>query len=227
MGHGPSEDATVLVRGRNSRTPIYHFTHANNLPGIFDAGYLYCKNRLPSGAQVVDVSLQNVQERRRDRRVDCGPGGILHDYVPFLFAPRSPMMFLISKGGVEGRSKDTTSLIYMVSSVERVREAGLVYVFTDGHPIVKLSRFYGDPADLNKVDWQVMRSRMWNDTEAQPDRERRRQAEFLVHKAFPWEAVELLAVKNSGMKRRLERYLSEKWPGRVKPVRVEPRWYFP
>ncbi len=207
-------------------TPIYHFTHANNLPGILGADSLYCKNKLPTDTQIVDISLQNLQEKRRNRRVGCGPGGILHDYVPFLFATRSPMMFLISRGGVEGRSRNTTPLIYLVSSVERVQESGLSFVFSDGHPIVALSRFYDDAAELDKVDWQVMNSRYWKDTEEDVDRERRRQAEFLIHEALPWELVEFLAVKNSDLKRRLEQYLAGEWPGRMKPVRVEPGWYF-
>jgi hypothetical protein len=136
------------------------------------------------------------------------------------------MMFLISRGGVEDRSRNTTSLIYLVTSVERVQGAGLNFVFSDGHPIVALSRFYDGVADLDKVDWQVMKMRYWKDTEENVDRERRRQAEFLIHEALPWELVEFLAVKNSDMKRRLEQYLRKEWPDRVKPVRVEPSWYF-
>lgn len=150
----------------------------------------------------------------------------MHDYVPFLFAPRSPMMFLISKGGVEGRSSDTTSLVYVVSSVQRVLRERLNFAFSDGHPIVHLSKFYAAPADLDKVDWEVMKLKYWNDTEEDLDRERRRQAEFLVQKTFPWEAVEYLAVKNPDMKRRLDRYLAREWPHRIKPVKVESSWYF-
>jgi hypothetical protein len=207
-------------------TPIYHFTHARNLPKILHAGGLYCKAELPSDLEVVDISLQDIQEKRRAKRVRCEPGGILHDYVPFLFSTRSPMMFRISKGNVEGRSRDTTNLIYVVSSVERVREAGLAFVFTDGHPIMALSTFYNEVADLDKVDWKVMRMRYWKDTDDDNDRERRRQAEFLVQGTFPWEIVEFLAVKNNDIGRRLQNYLSDEWPDKVKPVKVAPSWYF-
>lgn len=207
-------------------TPIYHFTHAKNLPEILRAGCLHCKARLPTGSQLVNVSHQSVQEKRRNKQVKCAPGGILHDYVPFYFAPRSPMMYVISRGGVEGRSSDTTPLIYLVSSVRRVHETGLRFVFSDGHPVVAVSRFYNDAADLNRVDWKVMRMRRWNDTQDDPDKSRRRQAEFLVYGTFPWDAVEYLAVRNANVKRRLEKYLSEKWPDRVRPVKVASGWYF-
>lgn len=211
----------------NEPTRIYHFTHAKNLPKILDAGYLYCKARLPADLEVVDISHQSVQEKRRNKRVRCEPGGILHDYVPFHFATRSPMMFAIHKGNVEGRSSDMTPLIYVVSSVQRVQEMGLKFVFSDGHPTKAFSEIYNDPIRLDKVDWNIMEARYWSDTGEDPDKSRRRQAEFLVHGAFPWEAVESLAVKNAEVKRRLDKFLVEKWPNCVKPVRVASGWYFP
>jgi hypothetical protein len=137
------------------------------------------------------------------------------------------MMYRIYKGEVEGRSRDISNLIYVVSSVEHVREQALPFAFSDGHPIMALSRFYNEPARLDRVDWEIMSARYWKDTDEDNDRERRRHAEFLVQEAFPWEAVEFLAVRNPDMKRRLENYLSEQWPGMVKPVRVESDWYFP
>ena len=151
----------------------------------------------------------------------------MHDYVPFYFAPRSPMMYVISKGGVEGYDSNTTPLIYLVSSVERVRETGSKFAFSDGHPVVALSSFYSDPADLGRWDWSVINGRYWHDTKEYPDRRRRRQAEFLVHDAFPWDAVDYLAVKKAGLKARLDEYLVKEWSHCVRPVRVESDWYFP
>ena len=169
---------------------------------------------------MVDISLHNIQKQRKDIHIECGPGGTVHDYVPFHFATRSPMMYRMAM------RSDTTPLVHIVSSVDRVQEAGLDFVFSDGHPIVIFSHFYDDMVHMNKVDWQIMEQRYWKDTEEDSDRERRRQAEFLVHGSFPWNIVESLAVKNSDMKRRLEQYLSEKWPDLVKPVQVESDWYY-
>jgi len=210
----------------NKAVPIYHFTHAKNLPKILNSGCIYCKNRFPTELEVVDVSHQTVQEKRRAKQVGCEPGGILHDYVPFYFATRSPMMYVISRGNVEGRSSDTIGLVYLVSSVQRVQEANLRFAFSDGHPTKAFSRFYNDVAHLDKVDWEVMATRYWNDTQEDPDKSRRRQAEFLVNESFPWDAVEFLAVKNSELKNRLESYMMTKWPGKVRPVKVRSSWYF-
>lgn len=207
-------------------TLIYHFTHAKNLPEILQSGHVFCQTRLPSGARDVDISYYEVQERRRKKQVSCGPRGNLHDYVPFYFAPRSPMMFAISKGNVEGYEGGTVPLIYLVSSAQRVQNAGLEFVFTDGHPTKAFTSFFDDVAYLSEVPWDVMRSRYWNDDEDHPDRRRRRQAEFLVYGSFPWSAVEFLAVANKGIQTRLQKFLTTKYPNRVKPVRVAPDWYF-
>ncbi len=174
----------------------------------------------------MDISYYEVQERRRKKQVGCGPEGNLHDYVPFYFAPRSPMMFTISKGNVEGYEGGTKPLIYLVSSVQRVQNAGLEFVFTDGHPTKAFTRFFDDAARLGEVPWDVIRSKYWNDDEDHPDRRRRRQAEFLVHGSFPWSAVEFLAVANAALKARLQTFLADKYPNRVKPVKVAGNWYF-
>lgn len=136
------------------------------------------------------------------------------------------MMYAISKGNVRGYEAGTTPLIYMVSSVRRIQEAGISFVFSDGHPTKAFSKVYDDTSHWDKVDWDVMERWYWNDTPDDPDRKRRRQAEFLVYGALPWDSVEFLAVKNVRLKERLETFLREKWPHRVKPVRVEAGWYF-
>ncbi|MGB3683119.1 MAG: DUF4433 domain-containing protein [Rubrobacteraceae bacterium] len=190
------------------------------------ARYTYCKSRL-SGAQKIDISHYDIQQVRQRKKVQCGPGGVLHDYVPFYLAPSSPMMFAISKGNVEKCSSNTERLVYFVSSLDKTREANSNFVFSDGHATKAFTRIYDDLVSLNKIDWPLMQEQYWSDTKEDPDRSRRRQAEFLVHETFSWEAVEYLAVKTPNMKRRLDKYLSEEWPHRIKPVRVESDWYFP
>ena len=96
---------------------VYHFTDGSNLPGILDSGCVHCKSNLPPDAQKTDISRYDIQARRRRTRGTCGPGGVLHDYIPFYFETRSPMMSKISKGGVEGCSSDTGRLVYLVSSL--------------------------------------------------------------------------------------------------------------
>lgn len=206
-------------------TPIYHLTHIANLEGILAAGGLECKAGM-ANAQHVDVSHYDLQERRRRRDVTCAPGGNLHDYVPFYFAPRSPMLYALYRGNVAGYEGGQTPLVYLVSSVQRVAERRLPFVFTDGHPIMVFSKFYSEVEALDRIAWDVMSGTYWNDTEEFPNRKQLRQAEFLVHRTFPWEAVEFLAVRSSTAKTQVERVLSTAPQRSTKPVRLVPRWYF-
>lgn len=120
------------------------------------------------------------------------------EYVPFYFAPRSPMLFRIQRGGVDGVSSDAGRLVYVVSSTDAVVEAGHVYVFTDGNAAAAFTEFHDDPDRLDEVvDWPLMKATMWSNTPDDPDRRRRRGAEFVVHQALPFELVHELCVYNA------------------------------
>ena len=147
------------------------------------------------------------------------------DYVPFYFAPRSPMLFRIQHGGVEGVSSDPERLVYLVSSTEAVVEAGLAYVFTDGNAAAAFTDFYDDVTSLEDVvDWPLMRARMWANTPQDPDRRRRRGAEFLVREAVPFELVDELCVYDSDARSAVDAAAEdEDWEV---AVRVRRGWYF-
>lgn len=203
-------------------TPIYHITHLDNLPGILQAGGLHSKAKLQN--PLVDVSHYDLQERRRTKAVPCTAGGTLHDYVPFYFAPRSPMLNAIHHDNVAGYSGGQNPIIYLVSSVQGVLGHRLAFAFSDGHPTMRLSRFYDEPGELARVNWNVMQSRQWNDTAEFPNRKQLRQAEFLVHQFFPWDCVQSIAVRTEATKRSVEAALTQ--AGHRTRVKLEPAWYF-
>ncbi len=102
--------------------------------------------------------------RRASTIVPCGPQGNLLGYVAFYFGPRSPMLYSIYKGNVEGCSGNQEDLIYVVSTIQIVDESNLEFTFTDGHGIVDFSSFFNDLSDLDKIDWPIMEQKYWNDT---------------------------------------------------------------
>jgi hypothetical protein len=97
-------------------------------------------------------------------------------------------------------------------------------VFTNGHAEMAFSDFCADLQRLDEfIDWSVMRSAYWNDTIDQPDRKRRRQAEFLVQEFFPWTAIERIGVRDQPIRQRVELALIK---AEYKPeVVVEAGWY--
>lgn len=206
-------------------TPIFHITAIENLRRILEAGELRAKRALDQeDTGYTNIAHQTIQDRRAHTPVPCGPRGVLHDYVPFYFGPRSPMLFTISRGNVEGFDGGQRSIVHLVSTVQSVQAAGLGFVFTDGHGIMAITDFYDDPAQLDEVDWPLMNSRYWFDTDDDLDRKRRRQAEFLVHQRFPVNLVQGIGVINQQKKEETEALLAEF--GLAIPVAASPGWYY-
>ena len=156
-------------------TPIFHITPFENLGRILEANELRAKRALEQeDTGYTNIAHQSIQDRRAHTPVPCGPRGVLHDYVPFYFGARSPMLYTVYKGNVEGFTGGQQSIVHLVSSVQAVQEAGLGFAFTDGHGIMEFTEFYDDPAKLDEVDWPLMNNRYWADMSDDLDRKRRR-----------------------------------------------------
>lgn len=221
------------MRARATRSPqralIYHFTHLDNLKSILAEGRLVADN-LATAMLATDVGDSEIKQARRQRPVPCPPGGVVADYVPFYFAPRSPMMYRIAcdhRDGVAGRYPGGDDpLIYLVSSVDRVAAAGLPWVASDGNCAVSITRFTTDLADLaGHVDWPLMDEEIWKNTPDDPDRRRRRMAEFLVHREFPVDGLAGFAVRTDHRERELRRLLRAADMIDAYVV-VRPTWYY-
>ena len=203
---------------------IYHITHERNLPAILAAGGLHCVASM-QGVGFTSIAHTTIQARRSSTLVPCGPGGVLHDFVPFYFGPRSPMLYAIACGKVDGHSGGQDPIVYLVSDTEDVIRSGARFVFTDGHAaMVPLTSFFDDPAMLDRVDFPLMREKFWYDTPEDNDRKRRRQAEFLVHQFVPWSLIRGIGVRTSSAKARVEAILEQvNMPMKIVEL---PRWYY-
>jgi hypothetical protein len=95
------------------------------------------------------------------------------------------MLYAIHKGYVEGYHDGQDDILHLEAQIEQIILQKLPYVFSDGHAVISLSKFFNDPKDLRMIDWQLMKSTYWNDTQEDSDRKRKRQAEFLIHTFFP------------------------------------------
>jgi hypothetical protein len=207
---------------RNNVAAIYHFTHGKNLDAILAAGEL---RPSATAENAVDIADAKIKSSRTNRTVSCGPRGCVGDYVPFYFAPRSPMLFRIQQGGVEGVDGDPKGLVYFATTTERLDAAGLVWVFTDGNAAAAVTQFFDDGALLaEKVDWALMRATYWNNTTEDGDRVRRRGAECLVHGAVPLDVIDEIGVYNAAAQTRGTEILMA--AGRDLTVAVRGDWYF-
>lgn len=206
-------------------TPVLHFTHIDHLPTVLQHGLMSDTEARARELVRCEVGHRGIKERRRDRVVPVEPGGVVADYVPFYFAQRSPMMFVIAKGGVPEYAGGTDPLIYLVSTVERLLGLRRQVVSTDRNAVLDYATFLPDVRDLEEgIDWGLMRARMWNDTVAEPDRKERRMAECLVHRSAPWAAFTEIHVRNE--ERRTQVVAALRGGAVGVPVHVTPDWYF-
>jgi hypothetical protein len=173
----------------------------------------------------VEAGDLNVKALRKQRRVPLSPFGRVADYVPFYFAPRSPMLYTLAKGNVPTYTDGQDPLVYLTSSTEAAAAAGLPCLFSDGNCASPLTEVFDDPAALESaIDWEIMTAKMWANTLDDQDRMRRRMAEFLVHQRVPVACISLIVVRRETIMDRVKAILAAHGSGI--PVVVRPWWYF-
>ena len=213
---------------------VFHFTHVDHLGEIVRRGLLSDAVIQSGGEFDHEAGDRSIKDRRRHRVVPCGPGGVVADYVPFYFAPRSPMLYRItnpyslSSGGVATYRGSPYELVYLVTTVETLCTAHLPLVLTDRNAAANVASFSDDPARWfadGFIDWPLMKQAMWKSTAEDPDRMDRRAAECLVHCALPWRLITQLAVHDQAIADRARAALAGAGDNKTVPV-LRPTWYF-
>jgi len=105
-----------------------------------------------------NIAYQGAQGKRATKLVAQSPGGVIHDYVPFYFAPRSPMLRTIDGGNVENCPYRQADIAHLVTTVEAIVGSELAYVFYDYNATLDIATCYSDLKDLNRIDWPVLRA---------------------------------------------------------------------
>ena len=215
---------------------IFHITALDNIDRIAHNACLLSKNTLKNNQIThLDIAYQEIQGRRAAKQVIVGVGGVLHDYVPFYFAPRSPMLFTINNGNVPGCAYKQEDIVHLVSDVDTVVTAGLDFVFYDKNASVFNSTAYSDIADLDKIDWPLFFEKptldgyckFWKSNANNPrymSRMETRQAEFLVKDRFILEHIHYIGVIDDSRKNLVEGILQKH--GLNIDVYVKKDWYF-
>ncbi|MDP4013925.1 MAG: DUF4433 domain-containing protein [Candidatus Nanopelagicales bacterium] len=98
----------------------------------------------------------HIKQRRLHTLVPVAPFGVVADYVPFYFAPRSPMLFAIHRNQVAGHRGGQEPIVYLVVSLEELLPVASV-VFTDRNASLAIAQFSSDSrAATSLVDWDLM-----------------------------------------------------------------------
>ena len=206
---------------------IYHITHIKNLPGIITTEGLCSDSEIIlQDKQNMNIAHSNIKERRRNTSVPVCQKGVVADYVPFYFCSRSPMLFSIHQGRVEGYAGGQKEVVYLCSKLITVIN-GTRWCFSDGHTdISAFCNFFDNIDDFSKLDWGAIKDDGWGYPyyTSDSDLKRRKQAEFLVHKFFPWHFFVGIGVFDENKKNEVESYVEN---ANHKPqIKVIRKWYY-
>jgi len=215
-------------------TTLFHMTHVENLSAILASHHLAAKN-LVQGRHRVSMASEDVQSRRAKKLVPKPPGGVLHDYVPFYFAPRAPMLYCNHVGSISNACLQS-DIIYLVTTAQLVAQ-NASFVFYDRHAVLGYAECFNRIEDLSKIDWRIFfeqphignYAKYWQDRDDVnhphwSSRREIRQAEFLVHEQLDFSMIQAIGVQNT----QVQSLVLDALQGTnySKNVNVELDWYF-
>ena len=208
-------------------TPILRFIHLDNLEVCLKRNGLHAPNWCPTDGLIYKtIHNVDIQNQRKATAIACGPKGTLHDYVAFYFGYLSPMMFQLKTGRVAGYNEGQEPLIYLVGTAQAVQAAGKSFVFSDGHGIARFSQWFDDLADLEKVDWDMVNQRYWTDNVNDMDRQRRKQAEFLIYRTCDWSLIQEIVVMDDAIQGKVQAILDQHAAKLQRPIYIRRDWFY-
>jgi hypothetical protein len=201
---------------------IFRITHRDNLLWILEHG-LHCTHSPMQDPKFVSIGNPELIGMRGDHPIPGG--GTLGDYVPFYFTPWSPMLFNIRTGWGGIRKRERSEIVFLVSSLPKLQERGVRFVFSDRHAYLQAARFGTTLAELPEfVPWGLLQARDFKKDPENPFKSESYQAEALVHQHVPVEALlgivchdELAVAPLRGTVAGLQPHLT---------LHVRPSWYF-
>lgn len=215
-------------------TRLFHMTAYDNLESILRSGSLLCKNDCSSNEiNYANIAHTTIQSRRSEKEIPIPPHGVLHDYVPFYFAPRSPMLYAIINGNVEGCNYQQNEIIYFQTTVEKLNENESLYIFSDRNASLEYALFESDYNQLSKtINWNYLTSSPQLDgyckfflTNSQyPERGEIRQAELLIHRELKLNQIQSIGVYNQYTLEIVNELLT-RYDFNI-PVSIQSAWYF-
>jgi hypothetical protein len=179
-----------------NRRFCYRITHINNLPLLLQNGIVN-KHHPNANGDYVEIGNPEIIDVRSTSPVKIQGYGMIGDYVPFYFTPKSIMLYNIITGYwhplVPRRNRSEILVIRcLIDDMINLPR----WFFTDGQGNDMASGHYNDLEELDAIDWHCIQNSDFTKSDGDFDRPRRYQAEFLVHHEVPIDSIESLNVYN-------------------------------
>ncbi len=203
---------------------IFRITHISNVPWILKHEGMDCRNSHLQDPNFVRIGNAELIDKRANRPVPIGPGGMLNDYVPFYFTPFSIMMYQIHTGYGGIQRRENHEIVIFVSSVHRLVQQKVPFVFTNQHAYSVDTDFFDSVEHLDRIDWQLLKKKDFQRDLNDPGKTLRYQAETLVHRRVPLLAFFGIGCFNQAVKDELDEQLAS--TNAQIAVKVTPSWYY-
>jgi len=170
-----------------------HLIHHKNLESVLKYGILSHNEVYQKKLINNDISLDDVQKIRDDRR-DKIHNRPIHDYVSFYFNTKNPMLYK--------RRNIQHELIILLVDIEIIKNQNTV--FTDGnsanlHPFP--TKYFSGQQNLINVPFETIFAESWNDEnpDIKKDNVRKRCSEILAYPSVPISQITKIACPNNIM----------------------------
>jgi hypothetical protein len=186
-----------------SHPKIYHITHVDNLPAIIGAKRLLSDaDMLKSGGPSMMVGMTRIKQRRlTEIKLDeCYPNDFVGEYVPFYFCPRSVMLYMISRRNSELTYQGGQGPIVHLEAdlhkvIEWAEERSRKWAFSLSNAGAYGVDFRNEVDKLEEINWLAVAANSWGNSNTK----HWKQAEFLLHKSFPWSLVDRIGVHDNAV----------------------------
>ena len=128
------------------------------------------------------------------------------------------------KTGLGVKQVPSDEIVIFVSSLPQVAAQGIPFAFTNQHAYPPMADYFTDLAYLDRIDWPLLQSRNFKHDPDDPAKKERYQAEALIWKHVPLEALQGVCCYTSAVEGQIKteidrRDLSFK-------AGVQQSWYF-
>lgn len=206
---------------------IYHITHMDNLAAMVATGSLLSDAQMiQRGGPGSPIGMSKIKQRRLTLPVSCHAGDFVGDYVPFYFCPRSVMLYVLHRGNDPELTYQggQAPIVHLEADLQTVvtwaNQHGVRWAFSLANAGTFYTQFRSSLAKLSDLDWGAIQATDFRD----PDIKEGKQAEFLVHGAFPWHLVSRIGVISPRFQNLVQTGLAS--AAHLPQVVVKPEWYF-
>lgn len=216
-GYRINKSSGFVTYGTNSQDDpmnwvVWHMTHIDNIEGISKRGALAPKS---SAGAIRSIANSEVQERRASKR-PLGLDQTIHDYVPWYFASKSPMLY--------AKHDIVRDLVFFGATIAQLASTNLQIVASDGNAAAYFTEFTQDLESLGTfIDYDLLQEQFWNNTELDTDRKRRRAAELLVTPEVDLSLISFVAGKTESTTQRAKEMLELNCPTKIQQCSITTR----